>query len=124
MYEIFVETHFSAAHRLSKYPGNCSRWHGHNWVVTAFLQAEQLNKLGMAADFREVKKILQELVDELDHRDLGEIPELAARNPTCEVIAHYLYTGLSERLQELSPNVKVTRVRVAETPTAGASYYE
>ena len=125
MYEIFVETHFSAAHRLSKYPGDCSRWHGHNWVVTAFVQAEELNELGMAADFREIKEALCALVDKLDHRDLTDIPEFADRNPTCEVIAQHLYSGLSNQLRSRGlGSLKVARVTVRETPTAGATYFE
>ena len=32
-YEINVQTHFSAAHHLRGYPGNCEKPHGHNWIV-------------------------------------------------------------------------------------------
>jgi len=33
MYELHVEDHFAAAHRLRDYEGECENLHGHNWRV-------------------------------------------------------------------------------------------
>ena len=122
MFEVYVKTHFSAAHRLVNYPGNCARWHGHNWEVTLFIEARELNALGIALDFREIKKFLADLLAELDHADLNAIPEFAALNPTSEVIARYLYRQAVARLTDA--NLRVARVTVCETAGTGASYYE
>ena len=97
MYEVFVETHFSAAHRLADYPGNCARRHGHNWQVSVAVQAAELNALGMAVDFRCVKQAVRDLLESLDHTDLNEVPELAGSNPTCEVISCYIYKQLAAK---------------------------
>ena len=122
MYEVFVKTHFSAAHHLREYPGNCARWHGHNWEVTLFIQARELNELGIAVDFREIKDVLNELLDGLDHSDLNEHPAFADRNPTSELIAKFLYDEVSRRLND--GNIQVDRVQVSETPGTGAVYSE
>lgn len=122
MYELFVESHFSAAHRLDRYPGNCARWHGHNWHVTAFFEAANLNELGMAVDFRNIKDTLRNTLAAFDHRDLNEVPELVVLNPTCEVIAQYIYRELAKKFG--GPDVRVSRVKVSETPGAGAIYSE
>ena len=122
MYELFVESTFSAAHRLADYPGNCARYHGHNWLVTVFVQAREVNALGMAVDFRDIKKALAAILERLDHADLTQLPEFAAVNPTCEVIARFIYLELKRRLA--SDRVQVARVRVCETATAGATYSE
>ena len=123
MYEIFVEGQFSAAHRLSDYPGNCARWHGHNWSVTVFFQAETLGKLGMALDFRQAKDALKSVLDKLDHTDLNQVPELAGVNPTCEVIARHIYQAMVAQFED-ADGVRVVKATVSETPTAGASYFE
>ena len=122
MYEVFVETHFSAAHRLANYPGNCARWHGHNWAVTVFIQSETLSELGLAVDFREVKRGLRAVLERFDHGTLNDIPELAETNPTCEVIARHIYRQLTAELA--SDDVRVARVKVSETPGTGVSYFE
>src|SRR5512141_1368611 len=33
IFEVSVETNFSAAHALRGYQGDCARLHGHNWTV-------------------------------------------------------------------------------------------
>lgn len=122
MFELFVEGHFSAAHRLDQYPGNCARWHGHNWQVTVFAETDELNELGMAVDFRVLKRSLADALERFDHHDLNSVPELAGSNPTCEVIAQYLFRELSASVN--AGRVRVSRVRVAETPNAGVIYSE
>ena len=42
MYELTIETKFSAAHQLRNYQGKCERLHGHNWRVNVSLQAMEL----------------------------------------------------------------------------------
>lgn len=122
MFEIFVRTQFSAAHRLAAYDGNCARWHGHNWEVVATLGTAELNDLGLAMDFRELKQSLAAVLGELDHTDLNQVPAFAGANPSCEVVARHVYRELARRLTGRS--VRVLRVQVCETPNAGAVYYE
>ncbi len=122
MFEIFIKTQFSAAHRLVDYPGDCARWHGHNWEVTVTLGAQELNALGLAVDFREVKQTVGSLMAELDHSDLNQHPAFAAINPSCEVVARHLYQALKPHYP--GPDLRVLRVQVCETPNAGAVYFE
>ncbi len=122
MYEIFVESHFSAAHHLENYQGNCARWHGHNWLVTVFVQAETLNEIGLAVDFRHVKGTLNHLLEKFDHTDLNQVPEFAGINPTCEVIARHIYRELVMAFS--NDDLTVSRVTVSETPGTGATYFD
>ncbi|QCQ22420.1 6-carboxytetrahydropterin synthase QueD [Desulfoglaeba alkanexedens] len=121
-FEVYVETHFSAAHRLKGYPGDCARLHGHNWMVEVTVRCTQLDALGIGIDFRDVRTALKEAVADLDHQDLGEIPAFRAQNPTSENIARYLYRELSSKLDDASR--RVSKVKVCETPGAGALYWE
>jgi 6-pyruvoyltetrahydropterin/6-carboxytetrahydropterin synthase len=47
MYEISVESSFSAAHRLRDYQGPCENLHGHNWLVRASVRCETLDACGL-----------------------------------------------------------------------------
>ncbi|MBS3763042.1 MAG: 6-carboxytetrahydropterin synthase, partial [Planctomycetes bacterium] len=43
MFELQLEGHFSAAHRLREYEGACEKLHGHNYRVQVFLRGAELN---------------------------------------------------------------------------------
>ncbi len=119
--DIFIQTHFSGGHHLRAYPGNCENPHGHNWHVKVTVRAAQLDELGMGIDFRQLKKAVNAVVDELDHRDLNELPAFQAINPSSEHIAMYLFQRLQEPLQ--SERYRLYSVEVRETESTGVIYY-
>ncbi len=122
MFELDVIREFSSAHCLKGYCGNCSEKHGHNWSVQVFIRSEKLDEIGIAVDFKALKRELDALLGELDHKDLNSIPPFDKLNPTSENIAMYIYKRLSEKLN--GNGVKVYRVRVGENASSGASYFE
>lgn len=122
MFELDVIREFSSAHCLKGYCGNCSEKHGHNWSVQVFICSEKLDEIGIAVDFKALKRELDALLGELDHKDLNSIPPFDKLNPTSENIAMYIYKRLSEKLN--GNGVKVYRVRVGENASSGASYFE
>jgi len=122
MYEIYIETYFSAAHHLRNYKGKCEAQHGHNWIVEVYVQCQLLNEIGIGIDFKDVKDATKAVLEDLDHKDLNEIPSFREENPSSENIAKYLYRKLSERLND--GNIKVSKIRVCETPGSGSFYWE
>jgi 6-pyruvoyltetrahydropterin/6-carboxytetrahydropterin synthase len=56
---------FGAAHFVT-YADECERLHGHNYRVAATLEGP-LNDQGYVHDFTDLKRLLREIVDELDH---------------------------------------------------------
>lgn len=122
VFEIKVEEHFSAAHALRNYPGNCEHLHGHNWTVEVTVQCTELNEIGIGVDFRYVKQSVREALQHLDHINLNELAPFDDINPSSENIAYYLYQKLSRKLNR--ENIRVSQVRVSETPTSSASYRE
>ena len=123
MYEVFIKTHFSSAHYLRNYPGNCEHLHGHNWDVEVVVGAEELDSIDVALDFRALKRIVAKVMDELDHRNLNEHPAFRERNPSSELLARYIYQQVKEAL-EPHPGVQMRRVQVCETPSSGVVYFE
>lgn len=71
---------FSAAHFLIFPDGSSERLHGHNYRVRIEIEAT-LSRHGLVLDFKMVKPIVRELVDELDEHWLvpGEHPVLRWR---------------------------------------------
>ena len=122
MYEISVQTHFSAAHHLRGHAGACANLHGHNWDVRVTLGGHTTDELGMLVDFGLVKARTAEVMRELDHQDLNRLPVFAERNPTSENIARYLFERLAFVLN--TDRCCVVRVQVSETPGTMASYEE
>lgn len=122
VFEVYVKTHFSAAHSLEGYPGDCARVRGHNWIIEAFVKCTQLDEIGIGMDFRDIKQEVKHVLEGLDHFNLSDLPAFKDVNPTSENIAKFLYHELSKRLN--SDPVKVSKVKVSETPGAGAFYWE
>jgi len=119
MYELIVETQFSAAHRLREYRGNCEKLHGHNWKIDVRLRSDELDRLGMVCDFREVKRLVKNMVDRLDHHYLNDVPPFTTLNPTTENIARFLFDELAKTLPE---GVKAASVTAWESEGCGARY--
>ena len=119
MYEITIETSFSAAHRLRGYEGKCERLHGHNYRVEMALVGEQLNGIGLLMDFRDAKRLLGEVVGRLDHRCLNEMAPFDELNPTAEHIARYV---CDEVTRSAPRGVSVARVTCWESEKCSATY--
>ena len=122
MFELSVKTHFSAAHRLIGYDGACANLHGHNWDVEIFVRGGSLNKIGMLVDFRDIKAAIREVMNELDHCDLNQLPAFLVENPTSENLARYLHRKYGERLN--SDACQIYKITVCETPGTTASYWD
>ncbi len=120
MYEIYKEKMFSAAHRLLGQGGNCENLHGHNWVVRAYLEASELNELGMVLDFGRLDEALEKILGALDHRELNRTPPFDELNPTAEAIARHIHDRLADFFRDA--DLRVSRVSVWETPGACATY--
>ena len=120
MYEIAVESHFDAAHFLRGYRGKCEALHGHRFRVVARISAAGLDDAGMAYDFTDLKKHLNDILSKFDHTCLNEVPPFDATNPSSEHLATIIYNELSKRLA--AAPVSVSSIEVWESPQSCATY--
>lgn len=123
MFELDIQKEFSAAHFLKDYNGDCAKLHGHNYLVQVFVQSEELDEIGIALDFKVLKKELDSILGELDHHFLNEHEEFKDKNPTSERLAQYIYRRLVP-VVSTKQGVRLSKVRVCESPTSGAAYFE
>lgn len=85
MYYVKKRIEVSAAHRLClDYDSKCTVVHGHNWILTIFCKAEELDANGMVTDFTHVKEFI---LGKLDHAVLNDVLPF---NPTAENIARWV----------------------------------
>lgn len=122
MYELTVEVDFSAAHQLRGYKGKCEKMHGHNWKIQINVMSHELNKLDLAIDFDELKKMAREIIQPLDHVFLNDVFPFTEKNPSSENIAKWIFDSMKKKLG--NGNVQISAVTVWESSTASASYYE
>ena len=101
------------------YKGNCENLHGHNWKVEATLKSDNLDRLGMVEDFRELKKHMRAIMEELDHKYINELEYFKAVNPTSENIAFYIF----KRLKSIYGD-RAEKVVVWENDDSSAEYSE
>ncbi len=136
-----------SGHILSKNSDHCQYPHGHSRTVEVVLVADRLDANDMVCDFRAVKEALRDFLNSWDHalclntddpnfaffeRTYGaRIIPFRRIDPTTEVMAQTVHGQLKRRLAEatggaypIPPDVRIERVRVTETRSSWAEYFE
>ena len=120
MYEVSVEKHFDAAHFLRGYRGKCEALHGHRFQVVARISASGLDDTGMAYDFTELKRHLNDILVRFDHTCLNDVPPFDKINPSSENIAHTIYNELKSKLT--GTPVSLSAIEAWESPQTRVTY--
>ena len=121
-------TTFSAAHRYynpvwdakrnTEEFGDCTRVHGHNYVLEASVTGPVNPSTGMLMSISDLKVYLAEEVGAVfDHRQLEvEVPELRGRIPTSENVARAIWARLAPRIAGAGQGRhRLSRLRLFET---------
>jgi len=119
VFHIGVKKIFSAAHFLRGYKGKCEGLHGHNWLVEAEVRGKDLDELGMIMDFGDLKKKVDTVLADLDHRLLNEHPYFSQANPSSEHLARFIFEELA---RQLDGGIEVEQVTVWESERCWARY--
>ena len=71
------------------------------------MAAPDLNETGLLIDFRLVKKWLNVILDQMDHKHLNELQNFSDINPSAENIAKFICA-------QMEPKAKEWQVRIAD----------
>ncbi|MBI5150717.1 MAG: 6-carboxytetrahydropterin synthase [Candidatus Omnitrophica bacterium] len=120
MFELSIQSDIAAAHFLRGYDGPCKDLHGHTWKIEVVIARGELDAVGLVADFALLKRQLKEFLRTVDHVCLNDLAYFKEHNPTAENIARYVYVNFSGVVAPL----EIKQVRVWESGTSSATYYE
>jgi 6-pyruvoyltetrahydropterin/6-carboxytetrahydropterin synthase len=122
MYEVNVEETFAAAHNLRNYRGKCENLHGHNYKVRITLAGPDVDETGLLYDFVQLKQVIRQVIQRLDHQYLNEMPPFDHLNPSAENIAKHIHDETAKHLPAARNGAAVASVTVWETETTSATY--
>jgi 6-pyruvoyltetrahydropterin/6-carboxytetrahydropterin synthase len=121
MYEVSVEQSFAAGHALRNYKGKCENVHGHNYKVQLKILGTELDHAGLLMDFGDIKRILRDVIEILDHQFINDIEPFTMVNPTAENMTKWFYDEVTRRMPE-ETHLSIGEVKVWETDIQYAAY--
>jgi 6-pyruvoyltetrahydropterin/6-carboxytetrahydropterin synthase len=94
--------------------------HGHNWKVEVEVCGNKLDNIVIIIDFKEIRNTTKSVVDQLDHRFLNDLDPFKEINPTAENIAQYIYTELSDVMND--KQIEVKSIKLWETEKSAVTF--
>jgi 6-pyruvoyl-tetrahydropterin synthase len=128
MYSVTVRDHMMIAHSLKgDLFGPAQRLHGATFVVDVELKRPDLDPSGIVVDIGRASEALRRALADLNYRNLDEVPDLAGRNTTTEVLARVVFDRFVDAIRrgDLGPGADaITQIRVTlhESHVASASF--
>ena len=119
MYELSVETRFTASHAVTV-GGVPEQPHSHVWHVTATVAGDTLDADGLVCDFHAIEGALREIVGPFEEKDLANVPPFCdGVSQSAEMVAKHIGDRLA---QTLVGGVWLVSLRVTEAPGCAATY--
>ncbi len=78
--------------------GEKEAMHRHDWIVRVTVSAKELDEQGFAADFVELKALLDKVVEPFGNRCLDEMPCFQGINASAENVTKYIYDRIAPAL--------------------------
>ena len=128
MFSVTVRDHVMIAHSLrGEVFGPAQRLHGATYVVDATFSRVELDPDDIVVDIGRATEVLRGVLADLNYRNLDEVPELAGRNTTTEVLARLIADRLAGRVDGGGLGVSASGlarigVTLRESHIAWASY--
>jgi 6-pyruvoyltetrahydropterin/6-carboxytetrahydropterin synthase len=93
--------------------------------VRVTLAGKELDKAGLLLDFKELREVMKQTIERLDHKMINDLEPFTVLNPSAENLAKYFYDQANDKLDHVTGGrVRVKNVTVFETDTTTATYSE
>ena len=100
MYVVTVRDHVMVAHSLTgEVFGPAQALHGATFTVEAGVRGERLDEHGILVDIAVLTDVVRAVLDPIRYRNLDEVPQLAGRNTTTEVLAEWIAARLVDEVR-------------------------
>ncbi len=151
MYRICKQFEIESGHFLAKHQERCRFPHGHTRKIEVTLISDKLDQNDMVCDFKVIKLALEGYLDQWDHamvintmdkhyryfkKHFPRVIGTPGIDPTTEVIARMIFLFLKKEMgmkkiypsgkvtYRFSPNIKLEKIRVWETASSWAEFWE
>lgn len=141
---IHKEGTFDAAHRVMNEKMKCFNIHGHTYLYTLYFEFFEMDDIGYAIDFKEIKRVYMEFIDEYfdhaiilnPHDEKLRITSMELKskiwvmslngsnqycNPTAENIAKEILILIDNLI--MIPGLNMHSIKLMETPKSGITEY-
>lgn len=127
MFSLTVCDHFMIAHSFKgEIFGPAQRLHGATYAVELELRRRELDDAGLIADIGQLTQLLRAILEELNYRNLDDVPEFKGRNTTTEFMAQVVFERARQRIAggALGPAAPFHSLKITlrESPVAWAAY--
>jgi 6-pyruvoyl-tetrahydropterin synthase len=128
MFTVSVRDHVMIAHSFKgEVFGPAQRLHGATYVVDVELRRTELDRDGVVVDIGRLGESLKVVLQEINFRNLDEVPAFAGKNTTTEVVAKFVFDGMAAAIRrgDLGPGaerIDSMRVTLGESHVAWASF--
>jgi 6-pyruvoyltetrahydropterin/6-carboxytetrahydropterin synthase len=128
VYSLSVRSHVMIAHSFQgEVFGPAQRLHGATYVVDATFRRDELDADGLVVDIGLASATLGAVLEEVNYRNLDELPSFRGKNTTTEFLARWIFDRLVQairagRLGEGARSLSTVSVTLHESHVAWASY--
>ena len=129
MFALTVRDHIMIAHSFrGEVFGPAQRLHGATFVVDLEVRRADLDANGFVVVIGLLSALLREVLEPLNYRNLDEVPDLAGRNTTTEVLAREIGLRVRDRIragalgEDAAGRLAALKVTLRESHLAWASY--
>lgn len=103
---------FESCHNLLRYDGDCSRKHGHSYLMDVFIKSRINPETGMVIDYKKLSNVVKScIIEYFDHYDINEKMQA---NPTAENMLIFTW----EKLEKEGLIKGLERITIKETASS------
>ncbi|MEV7603840.1 6-carboxytetrahydropterin synthase [Paenarthrobacter sp. NPDC089322] len=125
MFSLTVRRHFMIAHSLPREAfGPAQGLHGATFVAEVTFRRRELNDDAIVLDIGAAGGILEEILADLNYKNLDEHPAFQGKLSTTEALAQHIANAMAARIQDTADGPALTGIDVTlrENPDAWAGY--
>ncbi|PRB41404.1 6-pyruvoyl tetrahydrobiopterin synthase [Arthrobacter sp. MYb23] len=125
MFSLTVRRHFMIAHSLPREAfGPAQGLHGATFVAEVTFRRPNVNDDAIVLDIGAAGGILEEILEDLNYKNLDEHPAFKGKLSTTEALAKHIADAMAARIQDTADGPALTGIDVVlrENPDAWAGY--
>ena len=125
MFSLTVRRHFMIAHSLPREAfGPAQGLHGATFVAEVSFRRPDLNDDAIVVDIGAAGGILEEILEDLNYKNLDEHPAFKGKLSTTEALAKHIADAMATRIQDTADGPALSGIDVVlrENPDAWAGY--